>query len=70
MGHDVCQPEDDKWVEGICGDAADYWPAKIPGTLVNCGVIGKRATLVHPNAAGHQNTAAYVERAIHIALLS
>ncbi|MGW1846043.1 SGNH/GDSL hydrolase family protein [Streptomyces sp. NPDC001966] len=69
VGHDACQPADTKWVEGICGDAADYWPAKLPGTLLNCGLIGKRVTLVHPNAEGHANTAAHVERAIRIALL-
>ncbi|MBX7555782.1 SGNH/GDSL hydrolase family protein [Streptomyces sp. NPDC004232] len=69
VGHDACQPADTKWVEGICGNAADYWPAKVPGTLLNCTLVGKRATLVHPNAAGHANTAAHVERAIRIALL-
>ncbi|MFK0102004.1 SGNH/GDSL hydrolase family protein [Streptomyces sp. NPDC091040] len=69
VGHDACQPVGTKWVEGICGDAADYWPAKLPGTVLNCGLINKRATLVHPNAAGHANTAAHVERAIRIALL-
>ncbi|GAA3118145.1 SGNH/GDSL hydrolase family protein [Streptomyces rameus] len=69
VGHDACQPAGTKWVEGICGDAADYWPAKLPGTLLNCGLIGKRVTLVHPNAAGYENTAAHVERAIRIALL-
>ncbi|MEU9744422.1 SGNH/GDSL hydrolase family protein [Streptomyces niveus] len=69
VGHDACQPAGTKWVEGICGDAENYWPAKLPGTLLNCGVIGKRATLVHPNAEGHANTAAHVERAIRIALL-
>ncbi|MFD7339684.1 SGNH/GDSL hydrolase family protein [Streptomyces violascens] len=69
VGHDACQPAGTKWVEGICGDAEDYWPAKVPGTLLNCAVVGKRATLVHPNAAGHANTAAHVERAIRIALL-
>ncbi|OKJ24177.1 SGNH/GDSL hydrolase family protein [Streptomyces sp. CB01580] len=69
VGHDACQPAGTKWIEGICGDAADYWPAKIPGTLLNCGLINKRITLVHPNAAGHANTAAHVERAIRIALL-
>ncbi|MEU2249346.1 SGNH/GDSL hydrolase family protein [Streptomyces sp. NPDC019224] len=69
VGHDVCQPADIKWVEGICGDAEDYWPARLPGTALNCGVVGKKVTLVHPNAEGHANTAAYVERAIRIALL-
>ncbi|WP_431331383.1 SGNH/GDSL hydrolase family protein [Streptomyces sp. IPPR8] len=69
VGHDACQSADTKWVEGICGDAADYWPAKLPGTLLNCGVIGKRVTLVHPNAEGHANTANGVERAIRITLL-
>ncbi|MFE5514924.1 SGNH/GDSL hydrolase family protein [Streptomyces sp. NPDC056529] len=69
VGHDACQPADEKWVEGICGDAADYWPAKLPGTLLNCGLINKRVTLVHPNAEGHANTANHVERAIRIALL-
>ncbi|MFG2174002.1 SGNH/GDSL hydrolase family protein [Streptomyces niveus] len=69
VGHDACQPADTKWVEGICGDAEDYWPAKLSGTLLNCAIVGKRATLVHPNAAGHANTANHVERAIRIALL-
>lgn len=69
VGHDVCQPADTKWVEGICGDAADYWPAKVPGTLLNCALYNKRVTLVHPNAGGHANTAAHVERAVRIALL-
>ncbi|WP_281259469.1 GDSL-type esterase/lipase family protein [Streptomyces glaucescens] len=70
VGHEACQPADTKWVEDICGDAADYWPAKLPGTLLNCGLIGMRATLVHPDAEGHANTAAHVERAIRIALLN
>ncbi|MEV7797288.1 hypothetical protein AB0O68_35945 [Streptomyces sp. NPDC087512] len=43
---------------------AEYWPAKLPGTLLNCGLIGRRVTLVHPDAAGHQNPGARVERAI------
>ncbi|WP_446038782.1 SGNH/GDSL hydrolase family protein [Streptomyces sp. SID1121] len=69
VGHDACQPAGTKWVEGICGDAADYWPAKLAGTVLNCGLIQKRVTLVHPNGAGHANTAAHVERAIRVALL-
>ncbi|MGV9629009.1 SGNH/GDSL hydrolase family protein [Streptomyces sp. NPDC003487] len=69
VGHDACQPADTKWVEGICGDAADYWPAKLPGTLLNCALVGKRVTLVHPDPEGHANVAAHVERAIRIALL-
>lgn len=69
VGHDACQPADTKWVEGICGDAADYWPAKLPGTLLNCAPLNKRVTLVHPNAQGHANAAAHVERAIRLALL-
>ncbi|MCD2462004.1 hypothetical protein MBT42_00330 [Streptomyces sp. MBT42] len=36
---------------------------------VGCGVVGKRATLVHPNTAGHENVAHHVERVIRIALL-
>ncbi|MFF8602146.1 GDSL-type esterase/lipase family protein [Streptomyces sp. NPDC015232] len=67
VGHDACRPAEEKWVEGICGDAGDYWPARV-GAL-DCAVVGKRATLLHPNAAGHDNTAAHVERAIRIALL-
>ncbi|MEU7028386.1 SGNH/GDSL hydrolase family protein [Streptomyces sp. NPDC046275] len=67
VGHDACRPTEEKWVEGICGDAGDYWPAKA-GAL-DCAVVGKRATLLHPNAAGHDNTAAHVERAIRIALV-
>ena len=69
VGHDACQATGTKWVEGLCGTAEDFWPASLPGTLLNCGLIGKRVTLVHPNAAGHANTAAHVERAIRIALL-
>ncbi|MEW2119165.1 SGNH/GDSL hydrolase family protein [Streptomyces sp. NPDC005474] len=69
VGHDACQPAGTKWVEGICGDAEDYWPAKLAGTLLNCAPINKRVTLVHPNAHGHANTAAHVERTIRLALL-
>jgi lysophospholipase L1-like esterase len=69
VGHDACQPAGTKWVEGICGDAEDYWPSKLPGTVLNCGLLQKRVTLVHPNGEGHANTAAHVERAIRIALL-
>ncbi|MFI9391995.1 SGNH/GDSL hydrolase family protein [Streptomyces bauhiniae] len=69
VGHDACQPAGTKWVEGICGDAGGYWPSKLSGTLLNCGLIQKRVTLVHPNGAGHTNAAAHVERAIRIALL-
>ncbi|WP_424919026.1 SGNH/GDSL hydrolase family protein [Streptomyces sp. wa1064] len=68
VGHDACQPADEKWVEGVCGNAADYWPSKINAAL-DCAIVNKRATLVHPNAAGHANTANHVERAIRIALL-
>lgn len=69
VGHDACQPADTKWVEGICGDAEDYWPAQLPGTLFNCALVGERVTLVHPNAEGHADAAAHVERAIRLALL-
>jgi len=69
IGHDACQPAGTKWVEGICGNAADYWPSSLPGTLLSCTLLNKRVTLVHPNAAGYANTAAHVERAIRIALL-
>ncbi|MFE0422754.1 SGNH/GDSL hydrolase family protein [Streptomyces sp. NPDC058953] len=69
VGHDACQPAGTKWVEGICGDAADYWPTKLAGTLLNCGLIGKHVTLVHPNAESHANAAAHVERAVRISLL-
>jgi hypothetical protein len=68
--HDVCRPAGTKWVEGICSDAADYWPAKVLGTLLNCALYNKRVTMVHPNVEGHANTAAHVERAIRIACLS
>ncbi|WP_430382746.1 SGNH/GDSL hydrolase family protein [Streptomyces sp. P10-4] len=68
VGHDACRPAGTKWVEGICGEAEDHWPAKI-GTALNCRLLDKRVTLVHPNAEGHANTAAHVERAIRIALL-
>ncbi|MEV0675631.1 SGNH/GDSL hydrolase family protein [Actinosynnema sp. NPDC050436] len=70
-GHDACRPADEKWVEGICGDAGEFWPAELtlPGGLSAPCPEGTRATIVHPNARGHANTAAHVERAIRIALL-
>lgn len=68
VGHDACQPADTKWIEGICGDAEDYWPARLPGTLLDCALVGKRVTLVHPGAEGHADIAAHVERAVRSAL--
>jgi hypothetical protein len=69
VGHDACQPAEEKWVEGICGDAADYWPTAIqlPGLTVPCPE-GSHATLVHPNARNHANVATHVERAVRTAL--
>ncbi|MFF1799371.1 SGNH/GDSL hydrolase family protein, partial [Kitasatospora sp. NPDC058263] len=70
VGHDVCQPEDTRWIEGICGDAAPYWPTQPPSGLpFDCAAIGKRATLLHPNAREHTNAAPLVERAVRDALL-
>ncbi|MFB7518213.1 SGNH/GDSL hydrolase family protein [Streptomyces sp. NPDC056144] len=68
-GHDACGSRAEKWVEGVCGEAASYWP-----TDVNLGVAtlkcsdGNRGTLVHPNAAGHANAAQQVEAAVRAAL--
>ncbi|MEK2491879.1 SGNH/GDSL hydrolase family protein [Kitasatospora purpeofusca] len=70
VGHDVCAPEDAQWIEGICGDAEPFWPASAPGGLpFDCPAIGKRATLLHPNAGEHANAAPLVERAVRDALL-
>ncbi|MCX4688226.1 SGNH/GDSL hydrolase family protein [Kitasatospora purpeofusca] len=70
VGHDVCAPEDTQWIEGICGDAEPFWPATVPGGLpFDCAAIGKRATLLHPNAREHANAAPLVERAVREALL-
>ncbi|MFJ4795616.1 SGNH/GDSL hydrolase family protein [Kitasatospora purpeofusca] len=70
VGHDVCTPEDTQWIEGICGDAEPFWPAAVPGGLpFDCPAIGKRATLLHPNAREHANAAPLVERAVREALL-
>ncbi|MFE2728728.1 SGNH/GDSL hydrolase family protein [Kitasatospora sp. NPDC059327] len=69
VGHDVCAPEDTQWIEGICGDAAPYWPAVPPGGLpFDCVALGKRATLLHPNAKEHANAGPLVERAVRSAL--
>ncbi|URM88687.1 SGNH/GDSL hydrolase family protein [Streptomyces sp. MRC013] len=69
VGHDVCQPEDTQWIEGICGDAAPFWPTVPPAGLpFDCAAIGKRATLLHPNAREHANAAPLVERAVRDAL--
>ncbi|GGZ18636.1 lipase [Streptomyces inusitatus] len=69
VGHDACQPRATKWVEGVCGQAGPYWPTDITVGLValKCS-NGNRSTLVHPNAAGHANTAALVEAAVRKAL--
>ncbi|CAN3983300.1 hypothetical protein KPATCC21470_6011 [Kitasatospora purpeofusca] len=70
VSHDVCAPEDARWIEGICGDAEPFWPAAVPGGLpFDCPAIGKRATLLHPNAREHANAAPLVERAVREALL-
>ncbi|MFI5619450.1 SGNH/GDSL hydrolase family protein [Streptomyces sp. NPDC051567] len=69
VGHDVCKPEGVKWIEGICGDAENFWPTVLPGALpLDCAALGKRATLVHPNAKEHANAAPHVERAVREAL--
>ncbi|WP_242744490.1 SGNH/GDSL hydrolase family protein [Streptomyces sp. CA-256286] len=69
-GHDACQPAGTKWIEGICGPAADYWPTSIPlGEVGNLPCPeGTHTTLVHPNAAGHANSAKQVETAVRAAL--
>ncbi|MFE6750415.1 SGNH/GDSL hydrolase family protein [Kitasatospora purpeofusca] len=70
VGHDVCAPEDARWIEGICGDAEPFWPDTVPdGLPFDCAAIGKRATLLHPNAREHANAAPLVERAVREALL-
>lgn len=69
VGHDVCRPSSVKWVEGICGNAREFWPATLEvGPLTLECANGTRATLVHPNAAGQANTANQVEAAIRTAL--
>ncbi|RKN44973.1 SGNH/GDSL hydrolase family protein [Streptomyces hoynatensis] len=68
-GHDACRSQDERWIEGFCGTAADSWPTALPGLPATCPA-GTRATLAHPNTAGHEATAQVVERAIRIALLS
>ncbi|MGW2824698.1 SGNH/GDSL hydrolase family protein [Streptomyces sp. NPDC001443] len=64
-GHDVCRPQGEKWVEGICGQAGSYWPDHLDfGPLsLECS-DGKKATFVHPDAAGHAAIAAQVEAAV------
>ncbi|MFD3945027.1 SGNH/GDSL hydrolase family protein [Streptomyces sp. NPDC058579] len=69
VGHDACQPRATKWVEGVCGEAGSYWPDEVAvGPLNLTCSDGNRATLVHPNAAGHANTATLVEAAVRGAL--
>lgn len=69
VGHDACQPKGAKWVEGVCGEAGPYWPSELAvGFLALKCSDGDRATLVHPNAAGHRHTAARVEAAVRAAL--
>lgn len=69
VGHDVCQPSTKKWVEGVCGQARDYWPTELElGPLTLECTNDTRATVIHPNAAGHANTATQVETAIRAAL--
>ncbi|MFI1379781.1 SGNH/GDSL hydrolase family protein [Embleya sp. NPDC020886] len=69
IGHDACRPPGTKWIEGLCGDAADFWPSAFPGALpFDCAEIDKRATLVHPNAKAHTHTALHLEPALRHAL--
>jgi lysophospholipase L1-like esterase len=71
LGHDACQDPGTKWIEGLCGEAEDYWPAyaALPEPIgpVPCP-RGDRAAGLHPNAAGYANTADQVERAVRAAL--
>lgn len=73
VGHDACQPRATKWVEGVCGEADPYWPTELavgqkPVQITLKCSDGNRATLVHPNTAGHANTATRVEAAVRKAL--
>ncbi|MFD7031565.1 SGNH/GDSL hydrolase family protein [Streptomyces sp. NPDC059917] len=73
VGHDACQPRARKWVEGVCGKAGPYWPTELavgqpPAQFTLKCSDGNRATIVHPNAAGHANTATLVEAAVRKAL--
>ncbi|MFC9863290.1 MULTISPECIES: SGNH/GDSL hydrolase family protein [unclassified Streptomyces] len=69
VGHDVCQPRATKWVEGVCGEAGPYWPTDLTLGLITLKCSnGNRATLVHPNAGGHANTATLAEAAVRKAL--
>ncbi|MER6917245.1 SGNH/GDSL hydrolase family protein [Streptomyces sp. NPDC000594] len=69
VGHDACQSRATKWVEGVCGEAGPYWPTGLTVGLATLTCSdGKRATLVHPNAAGHANTATLVEAAVRKAV--
>jgi hypothetical protein len=71
VGHDVCAPEGARWIEGICGDAEPFWPAEPPGGLpFDCAALGKRATLLHPNAGEHAHAARLVAHAVRDALLA
>ncbi|KQX49975.1 MULTISPECIES: SGNH/GDSL hydrolase family protein [unclassified Streptomyces] len=71
VGHDACQARDVKWVEGVCGTAGSYWPTEVAlGPITLECADGNRATLVHPNAAGHTNAATHVEAAVRTALAS
>lgn len=64
-GHDVCQSSSVKWVEGVCGHAAEYWPDTVSlGAITLECERGNKATLVHPNAREHANAAKHVEAAI------
>lgn len=61
----MCEPEGTRWIEGICGDAEPFWATAPPaGPPFDRAALGKRATLLHPNAKEHAN-----ERAVRHALL-
>ncbi|XVV00886.1 SGNH/GDSL hydrolase family protein [Actinosynnema sp. CA-248983] len=71
-GHDACRSESVKRVEGICGTAPSFWPTEVvvhqeTQATLTCS-NGTRATLIHPNAAGHRDTAVKVEMAVREAL--
>lgn len=64
QGHDVCTPRAVKWVEGVCGPPESDRPIDLDLLCSSLPAGQRRLTLVHPNSAGHANTAAQVEAAI------
>ncbi|WP_063784248.1 SGNH/GDSL hydrolase family protein [Streptomyces sp. SBT349] len=63
-GHDACRDAGTKWIEGVCGPPETDDRIDLDQVCLAAPEGQRRATLIHPNAAGHAATGAQVAAAI------